>query len=182
MPFGPVPLECPLDQVETAVSVEARPWPAPGIFVGCPEEKVLSERRNRQHKRIADLNVAEIHRIECSCKRSKSFTEARFPKQKGAGARPSLCAAPSPGTPGEGRGEGDSSVRSRWRIRRWVVADTRLLLRSKSPSPQPSPGIPGEGAPQRRSRALLLLPHHAIGAPDKSLRRAPCRRISALSA
>ncbi len=40
--------------------------------------------------------------------------------------------APSPGTPGEGRGEGDSEVRA-------------TVANPKSPSPYPSPGIPGEG-------------------------------------
>src|SRR5689334_9637699 len=42
---------------------------------------------------------------------------------------------PSPGTPGEGRGEGFS---------RQTRGDDSMSLRE--PSPQPSPGIPGEGA------------------------------------
>jgi hypothetical protein len=39
--------------------------------------------------------------------------------------------APSPGTPGEGWGEGDFEFQCHWC--------------SKSPSPLPSPGVPGEG-------------------------------------
>jgi len=58
--------------------------------------------------------------------------------------------APSPGTPGEGWGEGDS--------------ERRVASYAKSPSPLPSPGLPGEGGGPSVSRLapLALLGHHEL--------------------
>jgi len=53
---------------------------------------------------------------------------------------PASPSAPSPGTPGEGWGEGDLEFRCRWY--------------PKSPSPLPSPGVPGEGVSCSPLRAL----------------------------
>jgi hypothetical protein len=69
--------------------------------------------------------------------------------------------SPSPGTPGEGRGEGDLERKKSPDTRRRVYADTSDLRHSKSPSPQPSPGIPGEGAARRDGRAPSVRPHVA---------------------
>ena len=65
---------------------------------------------------------------------------------------------PSPGTPGEGRGEGDLERKKSLIRRRGFITDTRVLLRSKSPSPQPSPGIPGEGVARGDGPAGLRRP------------------------
>ena len=117
------------------------------------------------------------------------------------GPRPSLRAAPSPGTalkidlvnrvrrskmlmrtlspfscfgvrrrpmltPGEGWGEGDLERRKLLVTPKGVHRGTRVLLRSKSPSPQPSPGIPGEGVARRDGRAppspSLLPAYHVL--------------------
>jgi len=63
-------------------------------------------------------------------------------KDRAGSARhmPAFPSAPSPGTPGEGWGEGDLGFQGRWY--------------SKSPSPLPSPGVPGEGVGDSPPQAL----------------------------
>jgi hypothetical protein len=53
------------------------------------------------------------------------------------------------------RGAGRALGKQLLDIQKVVIAETRVLLRSKSPSPQPSPGLPGEGVGRSDGRATF---------------------------
>jgi len=87
-----------------------------------------------RHRGSLDSQTAQIwDRLRMRCLRRATGSEPLlFTPLCAVKAQSDERLTPSPGTPGEGRGEGDFECQRHWN--------------SKSPSPQPSPGVPGEGA------------------------------------
>jgi mannose-6-phosphate isomerase len=85
------------------------------------------------------------------------------PESSAARTRIALCNSPSPGTPGEGRGEG-------------LPANQMANALQNQPSPYPSPGVPGEGTKARPLVQCEYFEMDEIRAPEKTRRPLPTGR------